>query len=72
MRGLLRTNLRTYAWTCFVVLLYFTHGVLLAFDPSRRWLGITETLLSIVMFTAMIVFIRQYREHFKVGLLSEP
>lgn len=66
--GLLRSNPRTYAWMCFVVLLYFTHGVLLAFDPSRRWLGITETLLCIVMFVAMILFIRQYREHFKVGL----
>lgn len=68
LRGLLRSNPRTYAWMCFVVLLYFTHGVLLAFDPSRRWLGITETLLCIVMFVAMILFIRQYREHFKVGL----
>lgn len=70
LKGLLQNNLRTYAWMCFVVLLYFTHGVLLAFDPQRRWLGVTEVLLCEIMFVAMISYIRQYREHFKVGLFS--
>ena len=70
LKGLLQNNLRTYAWMCFVVLLYFTHGVLLAFDPPRRWLGVTEVLLCVIMFVAMILYIRKYREHFKVGLFS--
>lgn len=70
LKGLLQNNLRTYAWMCFVVLLYFTHGVLLAFDTPRRWLGVTEVLLCVIMFVAMILYIRQYREHFKVGLFS--
>ena len=70
LKGLLQNNLRTYAWMCFVVLLYFTHGVLLAFDPPWRWLGVTEVLLCVIMFVAMILYIRQYREHFKVGLFS--
>ena len=70
LKGLLQNNLRTYAWMCFVVLLYFTHGVLLAFDPPRRWLGVTEVLLCVIMFVAIILYIRQYREHFKVGLFS--
>ena len=68
LKGLLQNNLRTYAWMCFVVLLYFTHGVLLAFDPPRRWLGVTEIVLCTIMFVAMILYIRQYREHFKRGL----
>ena len=68
LKGLLQNQLRTYAWMCFVVLLYFTHGVLLAFDPPRRWLGVTELMLCTIMFVAMILYIRQYREHFKLGL----
>ena len=70
LKGLVQNNLKTYAWMCFVVLLYFTHGVLLAFDPARRWLGVTETLLCVTMFVALILFIRQYQIHFKVRLLS--
>ncbi len=66
--GLHRTNLRTYAWMCFVVLLYFTHGVLVAFDPSRMWLGIVQVTLCVILFCCLILFIRAYRDHFKVGL----
>ncbi len=66
--GLHRTHLRTYAWLSFVVLLYFIHAVLLAFDPARRWLGIIEVVICSVLFTWLVIFIRQYRKHFQVGL----
>ena len=69
LKGLVQNNPRTYAWMCFVVLLYFTRGVLLAFDPSRRWLGGTELVLCVIMFVAMILYIRRYRDHFKLGRL---
>ena len=65
--GLHRMRLRTHAWLSFVVLLYFTHGVLVAFDPARRLLGLTETGLCVVLFVALVVFIRQYREHYQVS-----
>ncbi|MFT4861303.1 MAG: putative membrane protein [Pseudohongiellaceae bacterium] len=67
-RGLFLTQLRTYGWLCFVVLLYFTHAVLVAFDPSRRILGITEVLLCTVLFVALVIFIRGFKTHFQVNI----
>lgn len=68
LRGLHKSHLRTYGWVCFVILLYFIHAVLVAFDPARRWLGIIEITLCSVIFAFLIVFIRQYRQHYKVNL----
>ena len=65
--GLHRNRLRTYAWMCFVILLYFTHGVLVAFDPSRRWLGFLQVALCVNLFVFLLLFIRQYRHHFNVN-----
>ena len=67
-KGLHTVHFRTYGWMSFVILLYFMHGVLIAFDPQRLWLGIVEASLSTVMFVLIIFFIRQYREHYKVPL----
>jgi len=67
-RGLFLTHLRTYGWLCFVVLLYFTHGVLVAFDPSRRLLGITEVILCTTLFIALVIFIRGFKTHFQVNI----
>ncbi len=67
-RGLFLTHLRTYGWLCFVVLLYFTHAVLVAFDPSRRFLGIAEVLLCTVLFVALVIFIRGFKTHFQVNI----
>lgn len=67
-RGLFTRRLRSHAWLSFVVLLYFTHGVLLAFDPARRGLGITESLLCVALFSSLVWFIRGYRNHFGVGI----
>lgn len=68
MRGLHQSRLRTYGWMSFVVLLYFTHGVLLAFDPQRRLLGIAEVGLCLLLFAYLILYIRAYRQHFQVPL----
>ena len=66
--GLHRSHLRTYAWLCFVILLYFTHGVLVAFDPARLWLGLIQVTLCATLFVFLIIYIRSYRNHFKVNL----
>lgn len=66
--GLHRARLRTFAWLCFVVLLYFMHGVLIAFQPQRLWFGLVEVTLCILLFVFLIVFIRQYRQHYQVSL----
>lgn len=67
-RGLHRGALRTYGWVSFVILLYFMHGVLIAFEPERFWLGLTEVLLCSVIFVLLILYIRQYRSHYGVPL----
>jgi uncharacterized membrane protein len=67
-RGLFLAHLRTYGWMCFVVLMYFTHGVLVAFDPSRRILGIAEVVLCTTLFIALVVFIRGFKTHFQVNI----
>ena len=67
-RGLHYANLRTYGWVSFVILLYFIHGVLIAFQPGQFWLGLVETILCTVIFVLLILFIRQYRDHYQVSL----
>ncbi len=67
-RGLFLTHLRTYGWFCFVVLLYFIHAILVAFDPSRRLFGITEALLCTTLFVALVFFIRGFKTHFNVNI----
>lgn len=67
-RGLHRARLRTYGWVSFVILLYFMHGVLIAFDPQRFWLGLVEVLLCTAIFVLLILFIRKYRDHYQVPL----
>lgn len=66
--GLLRQRPRTHAWLSFVILLYFIHAVLVAFDPVRRWLGIIEVLLCVLIFSLLILFIRQYRDHYQTNI----
>lgn len=66
--GLHRNTFRTYGWMCFVVLLYFTHGVLVAFRSETLWLGLVEVALCVCLFLFLIIYIRQYRAHFQVPL----
>ena len=66
--GLHQNNPRTYTWLCFVVLLYLINGVLVSFDPERRIMGIVYVVLSVTLFSFLILFIRLYREHYQVNL----
>ena len=66
--GLHQRRLRSFAWVSFVILLYFMHGVLVAFDPGRRWFGLIEVSLCTVAFVALIIYIRQYRQYYQVRL----
>jgi len=66
--GMLSGRARSHAWLSFVILLYFVHGVLLAFSAERRWLGITEVILCSLLFIGLIVHIRRYRDHYQTPL----
>lgn len=56
--GMILGNARAHAWTCFVVNLYFIQGVLAAFDPSKALFGWLETLLSLSLFCAALMYTR--------------
>ena len=56
--GLILGNARAHAWTCFVVNLYFIQGVLAAFDPAKALFGWLETLLSLSLFCAALMYTR--------------
>lgn len=68
MPGMHRHRVRSFAWMSFVVLLYFMHGVLVAFDPARRLFGLVEVGLCVVMFLFLILYIRGYRTHYGVPI----
>jgi len=52
----------------FVCLMYFTHGVLVAFDPARQVLGLVEMALCSSMFCFLILFIKQYKDFYQVNI----
>jgi len=59
LRGILHGKTYTHKWTAFLVLLYFMHGVVEAWaNPAARWLAIAEILLSIILFTGCIFYVR--------------
>ena len=56
--GLIRDNLRTYIWLCFVILLYFLTLVLRLFnDPADpvAWVGMGSV---VIFFTAAMMYAR--------------
>lgn len=65
--GLHRSRPRAYAWLGFIIQFYFIHGVLLAFNPARLTWGLAHISLCVVIFCALIAFIRRYRREFGAG-----
>jgi uncharacterized membrane protein len=62
--GILKLGSRTLQWTGFLVLFYFTQGVLQIFSaqPLQRWLGALTLLFCLVLFTAVIVTMRRGKQ----------
>lgn len=63
LRGLLHGRDYTFAWSAFLALLYFTHGVVEAWtgEIARPW-GLLEVVLSILWFGGAIGYVRAGRE----------
>jgi len=57
-RAIHRKNAQQLIWLSLVVLLYFMHGVLVAFDPARKIGGVAELGLSVLLFCALLVYLR--------------
>ncbi len=57
-RGIHKKNTKQFIWLSLVVLLYFMHGVLVAFDPARRIAGAAELGLSVLLFCTLLLYLR--------------
>ena len=68
--GMLAGNARTHAWCCFVINLYFIQGVLGAFDPNRMLYGWLQSILSVALFCAALLYTR-YRFQYDRKLAGE-
>jgi len=59
LRGLLKENPYTYAWTSFVILLYFMHGTVEAWaNDNERVYAIIEIYLSVQVYICAIYYAR--------------
>lgn len=58
--GVLHGRRYTYQWASIMILLYFIEGILRMFDPPpTRFLALAEVALSVVFFTAAVLYARQ-------------
>jgi len=69
--ALRRQSPRGAAWMCFVLLLYFTHAVVTAFIPGELLYGLVYTTLCVVMFGALVAWIRMLRTHRGLSVLRD-
>jgi len=59
LRGLIRGRAYTHAWTSFLIMIYFIHGVVEAWaNPAARLLAAMEIGLSVSVYTGAILFAR--------------
>jgi len=59
LRGMLHGRRYTFSWSCFLALLYFTHGVMEAYSSDiARPLGLLEVLLTSCWFLAAMTYVR--------------
>lgn len=59
LRGLLYGRPYTHAWTSFLVLIYFIHGIVEAWsDPGVRRLASLEILFSVLLYSGALLYAR--------------
>ena len=69
LAGLLGGRPYTYAWTAFISMIYFTHGVVEAWaawaDSTVRWLALTEVLLAVLLYLGGVMYARWRSQELK-------
>jgi uncharacterized membrane protein len=56
--GMLMGNVRTHAWLCFAINLYFIYGVLVCFQPGRLIYGALLVGFSVLYFIPAMGYVR--------------
>ncbi len=57
-----RGHWRSGIWLSLLVLVYFMHGVLVAFEPTRLWQGMIQIGLCTILFSSLLVYVRATKE----------
>lgn len=68
--GLRKNDLRTHAWLCFLILMYFLHAVTVAFTSGTLFYGLLYTLICTGLFCASVTYIKLAKKHLGLKLLS--
>ena len=59
LRGLLQGNPYTFAWSSFLILIYFIHGVVEAYaNPAARLPASFEILCSVTFYSGAVLYAR--------------
>lgn len=59
LSGILKGKPYTHAWSSFLILLYFIHGIVEAYaNPAARMLALLEVLISVAFYTGAVLFAR--------------
>lgn len=59
LSGLLSGNIYTHAWSGFIALIYFTHGVVEAWaDAGVRLLALAEVVLAVMLWLGGMMYVR--------------
>ena len=56
--GIFLAKPRTHIWLCFVILVYFCSGVMLATSFSHSGLGLLQSFLSAALFSTAMMYVR--------------
>lgn len=56
--GMLRDNLRSYIWLCFVSLMYFMRLVVALFAQPDNLLSISGMVAVVILFTSSMLYVR--------------
>ena len=73
--GVFKQQLRSIAWLCFAILLYFAMAVTEAMSPYVIWFNYIELAVVVVLFCSATIFIRWQAQMLKAkqaeGVLGE-
>ena len=59
LKGILQGNPYTHAWSSFLILLYFIHGIVEAYaNPTARIWALLEVLVSVSFYIGAVLFAR--------------
>ena len=56
--GIIKGDVRSHSWLCFIVTIYFISGVLRATTPTQLTWGLVETFLSVEVFVCAMMYVR--------------